>query len=373
MLHNFDPSQFLKQHWQKSPCLIKNALTHPPQFISADELAGLSMDDEVESRIVSNINNQWQIQHGPFEELDFQRLPENNWTLLVQTLDYWLPEVNEFLKQFNFIPRWRFDDLMVSYATQGGGVGPHYDNYDVFLIQAEGERRWRVGAKGDLKSNITIIPGLCHQPEPDPVFDVIMQPGDILYIPPETTHWGESIGESIGYSVGYRSTQSKDIFALLANYLEANPLNSFFADEYRSTPNRENQIEPELIAWASNELKKIANNHELIGDILSNSLSEAKIDTVQYSPKEDFSSIKNIQSIQMVSGINCNWFEKKDEILFNIEGESLLFPSDFKPAIKTLASGEPLELSGLRPLIQKFDFSESLSSLINKGYFLVNE
>ena len=373
MLHHFDPSHFLQNHWQKSPCLIKQALSRPPQFVSPDELAGLSMDEDVESRIVSNIDNQWQLQHGPFDQSTFSQLPESNWTLLVQTLDFWVPEINELLKQFKFIPRWRFDDVMVSYATDGGGVGPHFDNYDVFLLQTEGERRWRVGAKGDLQDNVTIIPGLCHQPTVNPVIDVIMQPGDILYIPPETAHWGESIGESMGYSIGYRSPQTKDIFALLANYLDGSSANHFFEDAYRASPNPNNQIEPELVNWASEQLINIANNQELVSTILSRFLSESKIDTVQFSASTDFIDIENIQSIQLVSGINCNWLETENAIRLNIEGESIQFPAEFKPAIETLCGGETLEIPSLQPLIQKFDFSESLSSLVNKGYFLIKD
>jgi 50S ribosomal protein L16 3-hydroxylase len=144
MINNFDPNEFLSKHWQKSPCLIKNALSQPPSFVTADELAGLSLEDEVESRIIRCDNDHWQMESGPFVEEDFQQLPESHWTLLVQTLDYWLPETQALLDQFRFIPRWRFDDLMVSYATDGGGVGPHCDNYDVFLLQTEGQRRWRV-------------------------------------------------------------------------------------------------------------------------------------------------------------------------------------------------------------------------------------
>ncbi|MCW8997857.1 MAG: cupin domain-containing protein, partial [Kangiellaceae bacterium] len=226
---------------------------------------------------------------------------------------------------------------------------------------------------GDLQTNVTIIPGLCHQPDVNPVIDVIMQPGDVLYIPPETAHWGESIGESIGYSVGYRSPQTRDIFALLANFLDGSSENSFFDDSYRSSPNPTNKIEPELVDWASEKIRNIADNQELVSIILSRFLSESKIDTVQFGSKSKITSIENILSIQLVNGINCNWLEIENEIVLSIEGESIHFPYEFKPAIKTLCSGEELEISGLQPLIQKFDFSESLSSLVNKGYFLVKD
>jgi len=371
MLNNFNPSEFLSQHWQKSPCLIKNALSNPPNYISAAELAGLSLEDEVESRIIRSDKQSWQIQNGPFLEDDFELLPESHWTLLVQTLDYWLPETQPLLELFRFIPRWRFDDLMVSYATDGGGVGPHFDNYDTFLIQASGQRRWRVGAKGLLTQQKNVIDGLLHLEKFPTVIDIVMQPGDILYIPPKTAHWGESIGESIGYSVGYRAPQTRDIFALLANHLDCSEENRFFNDSYRSAPNNSNKIEPELLDWAKNEIIKIANNQELIAGLLGNSLSNSKVDRVDTDQETTSILQQNIASITLFSGLNANWCEVENKLQINIEGETLYLASECSDLIEMLFSGETVDIKGLQKNQPKFDFSESLATLINMGNFLV--
>jgi 50S ribosomal protein L16 3-hydroxylase len=371
MINNFNPNEFLAKHWQKSPCLIKNGFSHPPSYISADELAGLSLEDEVESRIIRCDNEQWQMQSGPFDEQDFNQLPESHWTLLVQTLDYWLPETQALLNLFRFIPRWRFDDLMVSYATDGGGVGPHFDNYDVFLIQTEGERRWRVGKTGELTQSITVIDGLKHLESFEPLIDVVMQPGDILYVPPETAHWGVSVGDSIGYSVGYRSPQTRDILALLANHFDCAKENKFFPDPYRNKANTSNKIEPELIEWASNEIKNIFNNQELIADLLSNFLSQSKIDTVEFDPLDLQVSLANSKRISIVDGINANWLQLTSAIQLNIEGEKLILPNECQQMIETLLSGQSIEIKGLQQSNEKFDFSEALATLIDMGYFLV--
>lgn len=373
MLNNFSATEFLSKHWQKSPCLIKKAYLDLPDYVTPDELAGLSLEEDVESRIIRNDQSRWQLLNGPFEPSIFQKLPETHWTLLVQTFDYWCPEVIRLLEDFNFLPRWRFDDLMVSYATNGGGVGPHYDNYDVFLIQVKGQRHWRVGTTGQLPESKTVIEGLKHLEEFDPLIDVIMEPGDMLYIPPETAHWGESIGESIGYSVGYRSAKNSDIFALLANHFETSQASEFFKDDYRSKPNFSNQLEPELLDWAKKEILKTANNQELIASLLGSSLSTSKIDTVELEPIEKTSpeSIHKISKMTIQPGLNANWYLSENNIMLNIEGETYHLEKHFEAIIKKLLAGEVIDIIEFKAKNIKFDFSESLARLIDTGYFLV--
>ena len=148
--------EFLRDYWQKKPLLVRNAFPDIEAPVGADELAGLSLEADVESRLVTQSphGTDWDIKHGPFDEETFENLPETHWTLLVQAVDSWVPEASDIVEQFRFIPNWRYDDLMVSFASQGGGVGPHYDNYDVFLIQTQGQRRWEVGGFYDLTNGV---------------------------------------------------------------------------------------------------------------------------------------------------------------------------------------------------------------------------
>ena len=373
MLHNFDPQYFLATHWQKSPCLVKNAFSHPPDFVSAEELAGLALEDEVESRIIQSNDHQWQLSHGPFEEEDFQKLPESDWTLLVQTLDYWLPQTNQLIKQFGFVPRWRFDDLMVSYATNQGGVGPHFDNYDVFLIQGKGERRWRVGQMGDTNSQLTKIDGLLHLNDFTPIIDVIMQPGDVLYIPPDTPHWGESIGESIGYSVGFRAPQTRDLLGLLAEHLESSSNSHFFTDSYRKNTNYDNHLEPELFLWAQKELKDISNNQELIYSLLSQFLSSPKLGSAYTTEKTSLPALNEINNLKLAPEVNCNWYKCEQLVTLSIEGESFTFNSFDDALVKTLASGNIIDFKALSTNKAEFAFYETLSRILDRGYFLYNQ
>ena len=142
IFQDISTENFLLNYWQKKPLLIRQAIPNYQSPIDADELAGLAMEEQVESRIIqeNGKHHLWEATNGPFSEDDFSNVPENHWTLLIQQLDAWSPEINELKQAFSFIPNWRIDDIMASYAPQGGSVGPHFDQYDVFLLQAEGRR-----------------------------------------------------------------------------------------------------------------------------------------------------------------------------------------------------------------------------------------
>ncbi|WP_279293382.1 cupin domain-containing protein, partial [Pseudomonas aeruginosa] len=146
LLGGLTAAEFLRDYWQRKPLLVRQAIPDFESPLSADELAGLSLEESVESRIVlEHGKTPWEMRRGPFQEEDYQHLPEQDWTLLVQAVDQFVPEVAQLLEQFRFLPSWRIDDVMISYAAPGGGVGPHFDNYDVFLLQGHGRRRWKVG------------------------------------------------------------------------------------------------------------------------------------------------------------------------------------------------------------------------------------
>jgi len=373
-----DKSEFLSKYWQKAPCFFKDAFNNPPDFLSADELAGLSLQEEIESRLILQSVQQndgaenlgrWSIEHGPFSESRFTDLPESHWTLLVQSVDSWISETRNLLKDFNFIPRWRFDDIMISYATDQGGVGPHADNYDVFLIQGSGHRHWRVGTKGDTSQAKTVIQGMCHVAEFEPQIDILMQPGDMLYIPPDTAHWGISIGESIGYSIGYRSIQTNQLLALLTEKLaETIDHQQFFSDSYRNKPNSSNFFEEQLISWAQNELKQLANQPELLADLLSKQLSLSKLGVYQNENNLNLKELNEDSIIQLDDELGVNWLYIDDQIRLNIEGESFDFELQLEDFVKKLASFSPISLTLYNFSAKLVDFPPVLTSLINRGY-----
>ena len=205
---------FLDNYWQKRPLLIRQAIDPACLRLDPGELAGLACEETVESRLIrQHGDTDWSLQHGPLDEADFAALPESHWTLLVQDVDKHLPEVGALLEAFDFLPDWRLDDIMISYATDQGGVGPHTDNYDVFLVQASGRRRWRLSYRDYRDSDLLADCPLRVLRDFDTHEDWVLEPGDLLYLPPRLAHWGTAIGECMTWSVGMRGASDTELAA----------------------------------------------------------------------------------------------------------------------------------------------------------------
>ncbi len=207
-LQGLDSDDFIRQYWQKKPCLIRNAFPGFESPISPEELAGLACEEDVHSRLIieNSEAGPWQLNYGPFEEQDFLDLPATHYSLLVSECEKWLPELADLLAQFRFIPDWRIDDLMISYAPKDGSVGPHVDAYDVFLLQAMGSRCWQY-CESRSEQQPELIDGLelaiLKNFTPDQEW--VLNPGDILYLPPGFAHHGIALDRCMTYSIGFRA------------------------------------------------------------------------------------------------------------------------------------------------------------------------
>ncbi|MBQ0719205.1 MAG: cupin domain-containing protein [Gammaproteobacteria bacterium] len=212
---------FLAEYWQRKPLLIRQALPGFRSPLEADELAGLALEEDIESRLIleSKTAPFWSLQCGPFTDEDFQTLPASHWTLLVQAVDQWLPEVHDLLTHFDFLPQWRVDDVMVSYASDQGSVGPHFDQYDVFLLQGEGQRRWRIGQSCDRNTPLLKGPELSIINDFEQSEEWLLEPGDMLYLPPGLAHWGIAEGQCMTYSIGFRAPSATELLSDLATEL----------------------------------------------------------------------------------------------------------------------------------------------------------
>jgi len=207
-------ARFIEQYWQRQPLLVRGAVDAAHAPVDGDELAGLACENEVESRIVIHEprRGRWRCEEGPFDEARFATLPARGWTLLVQAVDQHLPRVAALLPRFAFLPRWRMDDVMVSYSVEGGGVGPHFDRYDVFLIQAQGSRRWVLGQRCDASSRLIESAPLKLLADFEPSASYTLEAGDMLYVPPGLAHWGTALSaDCITCSVGFRAPSHADI------------------------------------------------------------------------------------------------------------------------------------------------------------------
>jgi 50S ribosomal protein L16 3-hydroxylase len=235
------PDAFLRRHWQKAPLLMRGAATgleHP----SPDLLASLALDEEVESRLITGAHpGPWQRHDGPFSGEEFRDLSENDWTLLIQSVDHYLTEVSLLLDSFHFLPGWRLEDIMISYAAAGGSVGPHFDRYDVFLLQARGHRRWKLGPECDDRTPLETGGGIAVLKDMPVQEEYLLAPGDVLYLPPWLAHWGVAEdSDCVTWSVGLRAPDLAEVLSRMADTaLESR--RSLYGDPHRrpaSTPGR---------------------------------------------------------------------------------------------------------------------------------------
>ncbi|MET0137423.1 MAG: cupin domain-containing protein [Sphingobium sp.] len=219
-LVDFDTATFLRDYWQQRPLLIRNPWASWANPLDPDELAGLACEEGVESRLILGNPDGLAMEGGPFPDTRFGTLGERAWTLLVQAVDHHVPAVADLIEPFRFIPNWRIDDVMVSYAADEGGVGPHFDQYDVFLVQGLGRRRWQVGGLCDQDTPLLPHDDLRLLADFEATDEWVLEPGDILYVPPRFAHNGVAVGEDcMTYSIGFRAPARSELIAHWCDHL----------------------------------------------------------------------------------------------------------------------------------------------------------
>lgn len=274
-LGNIAPEEFLQEYWQKKPLLVRNAFPGFNGLLSPSELQKLACYEDVQSRLVIKQKNQWKLKHGPFRSSDFKKLSDTHWTLLVQEVNHYLPSARDLLSQFRFIPHARLDDLMVSYAPQGGGVGPHFDSYDVFLLQGLGERRWQISAQQDhewvAEAPLKILKHF--QPEQE----WILHAGDMLYLPPHYAHNGIAENDCMTYSIGFRAPSHQELIEQFLIYLQDHSqIEGQYADPELQLQQHPSQISLSMQQQTRDIVKKIQWSENTVEDFLGRYLSEPK-------------------------------------------------------------------------------------------------
>jgi len=304
LLGNLTTEQFFNEYWQKKPLLIRNAIDDFESLISADELAGLSLEDQVQSRIIieKDANTPWKVIYSPLDESVFTEMPETHWTLLVSDVEKHIPEFTEITDQFRFIPDWRIDDLMISYAPEGGSVGPHIDQYDVFLLQAHGQRRWQIGASAITDEDFIEDIEIRVLKEFNFDHDWVLNPGDLLYLPPKIAHHGVALNDCMTYSVGFRANSHNELVSSFTDHLlnTNNNENRYNAIDFQNHPG-------EISADSIQQLKKILlsniqidNSH--IEQWFGRFITEQKIeiDTLAEQTFENYEALTSFISQQKV-------------------------------------------------------------------------
>ena len=282
LLGGLSPATFMRRHWQKKPLVIRQAIPGFQPLLDRTELFALAADEEVESRLVvhkaAKSGPGWQMRHGPFERKSLPPLKQTGWTLLVQGMDLHDDAMHALLNQFRFVPDARLDDLMVSYASDGGGVGPHFDSYDVFLLQAHGRRRWRIGKQRDLTLQPDVPLKILANFEPEEEF--VLEAGDMLYLPPRYAHDGIAEGECMTYSIGFRAPGAAEVaqeaLQRLAEGVAEDGAGVLYRDPSQTAVERSAEIPQALQAFARNALEQALKDPLALARVLGEHLSEPK-------------------------------------------------------------------------------------------------
>ncbi len=275
LLGGMSPASFLRGWWHKKPLLIRRALPGFKPLISKTQLFELAKQDEVESRLVSRIARTWDMITGPMTNRDFRRAPEERWSLLVQGVNLHVPAADALLRRFSFLPYARLDDLMVSWANDGGGVGPHFDSYDVFLLQAAGKRRWRLSPQSDR----TLVEGapLKILRRFRPKLEYLLEPGDMLYLPPGWAHDGVAEGECMTYSIGFRAPSAQELArGLYEHAAETVVRQGFYADPRLQPTQHPGRIDKDYVDQAIKLIGTFQPTRSMIESYLGTTLTEPK-------------------------------------------------------------------------------------------------
>lgn len=277
--------QFLREYWQKKPLLIRQAFPGFRGLLDPQELRDLACDEDVQARVVRQRNDEWELHTSPFTPKELNKLAKGSWTVLVQGVNHYLPEASELLQQFNFIPHARLDDLMVSYAPKGGGVGPHFDSYDVFLLQGYGHRRWQISTQEDQTlvegAPLRILQNFQIEQE------WVLEPGDMLYLPPHCAHNGIAEDDCMTYSIGFRTPAYQELGEQFLVYLQDRIcINGMYADPDLQRQTHPSEIGESMLDQVEQAIRQIRWDREDVANFLGCYLSEPK-PHIYFEPPED--------------------------------------------------------------------------------------
>ena len=373
LLGGLTAREFLRDYWQKKPLLVRQAIPDFESPISPDELAGLALEEEVESRLVIEHGERpWELQRGPFNEDTFQDLPERDWTLLVQAVDQFVPEVAELLEDFKFLPKWRIDDLMISFAAPGGGVGPHFDNYDVFLLQAHGHRRWQIGQMCDADSPLLPHADLKILAQFEPTDEWVLAPGDMLYLPPCLAHCGTAEDDCMTYSVGFRAPSAAEVLTHFTDFL-----GQFLPDEERYSdadiqPSEDpNQIQRDALERLKALLNEHMSDERLLMTWFGQFMTEPKypelVAGIEIEEEDFLGALEDGAIIIRNPSARMAWSEVGEDLVLFASGQSRLVSTSLRELLKLICSADALHVENLGAWLADDEGRTLLWELVKQG------
>ncbi|QGW78321.1 cupin domain-containing protein [Pseudomonas alkylphenolica] len=373
LLGGLTAREFMRDYWQKKPLLVRQAFTDFESPIDADELAGLALEEEVESRLVIEHGERpWEMRRGPFEEDTFSTLPERDWTLLVQAVDQFVPEVHELLEHFRFLPSWRIDDVMISFAAPGGSVGPHFDNYDVFLLQGQGKRNWKIGQMCDSDSPLLEHADLRILAEFEQSEEWTLEPGDMLYLPPRLAHYGIAEDDCLTYSVGFRAPSAAEVLTHFTDFLS-----QFLPDEERYTDadaqpvSDPHQIQHDALGRLKNLLTEHMGDERLLLTWFGQFMTEPRYpELVSGEPLDEAELIESLaQGAILIRNPSARlaWSEVDDNLLLFASGQSRLLPGDLRELLKLICAADALHIENLEQWLESDQGITLICELVKQG------
>ncbi|MGB3122763.1 MAG: cupin domain-containing protein [Pseudomonas sp.] len=373
LLGGITAREFLRDYWQKKPLLIRQAIPDFESPIDADELAGLALEEEVESRLVIEHGERpWELRRGPFAEDAFSTLPEREWTLLVQAVDQFVPEVAELLEQFRFLPSWRIDDVMISFAAPGGSVGPHFDNYDVFLLQAQGKRNWKIGQMCSSESPLLQHADLRILAEFEQSEEWVLEPGDMLYLPPRLAHFGIAEDDCMTYSVGFRAPSAAEVLTHFTDFLS-----QYLTDEERYTDadaqpvSDPHQIQGDALDRLKSLLAEHMSDERMLLTWFGQFMTEPRYPELvagEELDEQDFiSSLEDGAILVRNPSARLAWSEVDDDVLLFASGQSRYLPGKLRELLKLVCAADALHAENLGAWLADEDGRDLLCELVKQG------
>ncbi|MDG9926869.1 MULTISPECIES: cupin domain-containing protein [unclassified Pseudomonas] len=373
LLGGLTPREFLRDYWQQKPLLVRQAIPGFESPISADELAGLALEEEVESRLVlEHGEHPWELRRGPFAEDAFSKLPERDWTLLVQAVDQFVPEVAEVLKDFGFLPSWRIDDLMISFAAPGGSVGPHFDNYDVFLLQAEGERRWKIGQMCDADSKLLQHADLRILADFEQTDEWVLEPGDMLYLPPRLAHYGIAENDCMTYSVGFRAPSAAEVLTHFTDFLaQFLPDEERYSDAGMAPASDPHQIQQDALDRLKALLTEHMGDQRLLltwfGQFMTEPRYPELVSGAEIGEEEFLAILQDGAVLVRNPSARLAWSEVDVGLVLFASGQSRLLPPHLKELLRLVCAADALHGENLAPWLADEDGRTLVRELVQQG------
>lgn len=373
LLGGISAREFMRDYWQKKPLLVRQAFPDFESPIDPDELAGLALEEEVESRIVLEHGaHPWELRRGPFTEDTFAELPEKDWTLLVQAVDQFVPEVAELLEHFRFLPSWRIDDVMISFATPGGSVGPHFDNYDVFLLQGHGERNWKVGQMCNSDSPLLEHADLRILAEFEQSGEWTLEPGDMLYLPPRLAHYGVAVDNCLTYSVGFRAPSAAEVLTHFTDFLgQFLPDEERYSDADALPASDPHQIQHDALDRLKALMDKHMNDKDLLltwfGQFMTEPRYPEQVVGEELDEEELVEALEDGAILIRNPSARMAWSELGDDLMLFASGRSCPLPAKLRELLKLVCSADALHIENLEQWVQDEDGLMLVQQLIKQG------